>query len=204
MLPVTRESDARTLPEAAYRFVRHEPGIDVTLSGTGVGYAAARGRPNPPALDRASEPAHHRVVMRRLKVTCIPRQEGQMILEHDVLLVGSRGRRRCRALFDSGASYSLIRPDIAEELETPVLLPDPENWIFETAEAGHLMAATHRVGIDFRFDDSKARFSDEFIILPGCSEEVIVGATTMQKWQITLDFAAEQVNYRKTAQRLRV
>ena len=32
---VTRESDAATLPEAAYRFVRHEPGIDVTLSGTG-------------------------------------------------------------------------------------------------------------------------------------------------------------------------
>ena len=32
---VTRESDADTLVEAAYRFVRHEPGIDVTLSGTG-------------------------------------------------------------------------------------------------------------------------------------------------------------------------
>lgn len=32
---VTRESDATTLVEAAYRLVRHEPGIDVTLSGTG-------------------------------------------------------------------------------------------------------------------------------------------------------------------------
>ena len=32
---VTRESDADSLVEAAYRFVRHEPGIDVTLSGTG-------------------------------------------------------------------------------------------------------------------------------------------------------------------------
>ena len=32
---VTSESDADTLVEAAYRFVRHEPGIDVTLSGTG-------------------------------------------------------------------------------------------------------------------------------------------------------------------------
>lgn len=127
-----------------------------------------------------------------------------MILEHDVLLVGSRGRHRCRALFDSGASYSLIRPDIAEDIGTPEPLADPEDWVFETAEAGHLMAATHRVGIDFRFDDSEARFSDEFIVLPGCSEEAIVGATTMQKWQITLDFAAETVHYRKTAQRLRV
>ncbi len=39
---VTRESDARTLPEAAYRFVRHEPGIDVTLSGTGSSRASIR------------------------------------------------------------------------------------------------------------------------------------------------------------------
>lgn len=30
-----RESDAATLPEAAYRFCRHEPGVDVVLTGTG-------------------------------------------------------------------------------------------------------------------------------------------------------------------------
>ncbi len=32
---VLKESDAKTLPEAAYRFCRHEPGIDVVLTGTG-------------------------------------------------------------------------------------------------------------------------------------------------------------------------
>lgn len=32
---VLRESDAQTLPEAAYRFVRHEEAVHVTLSGTG-------------------------------------------------------------------------------------------------------------------------------------------------------------------------
>jgi L-galactose dehydrogenase len=32
---VLRESDAATLAEAAYRFCRHEPGIDVVLTGTG-------------------------------------------------------------------------------------------------------------------------------------------------------------------------
>jgi aryl-alcohol dehydrogenase-like predicted oxidoreductase len=30
-----RESGATTLPEAAYRFCRHEPGVDVVLTGTG-------------------------------------------------------------------------------------------------------------------------------------------------------------------------
>ena len=30
-----KETDATTLPEAAYRFCRHEPGVDVVLTGTG-------------------------------------------------------------------------------------------------------------------------------------------------------------------------
>jgi len=32
---VLRESGAATLPEAAYRFCRHEQGVDVVLTGTG-------------------------------------------------------------------------------------------------------------------------------------------------------------------------
>jgi aryl-alcohol dehydrogenase-like predicted oxidoreductase len=32
---VLRDSDAATLPEAAYRFCRHEPGVQVVLTGTG-------------------------------------------------------------------------------------------------------------------------------------------------------------------------
>ena len=127
-----------------------------------------------------------------------------MILEQTMTFIGSRGHRRCRALFDSGASYSIIRPDVAKAIEIPTRLPDPENWIFETAQEGMLMHATHAVRLGFRFDDSEARFTDEFIILDGCSEEVVIGATTMQKWGITLDFDSETITYRKTANRLRV
>ncbi|WP_455382251.1 retropepsin-like aspartic protease [Salinispira pacifica] len=126
------------------------------------------------------------------------------VLEHKVTVVGSKGRARCRALFDSGASYSIIRRDIAERIEQLVPLPDPESWIFETAEPGRLIESKFRVTLDFRFDDSEAHFSDEFVVFDGLSEELIVGAKTMQAWKISLDFATETVNYRKTAQRLRV
>ena len=66
------------------------------------------------------------------------------------------------------------------------------------------MQATQSVRLEFRFDDSEARFSDEFIVFDECSEEVIIGATTMQKWSIKLDFDREEIHYRKTAVRLRV
>jgi hypothetical protein len=126
------------------------------------------------------------------------------VLEHEVTLIGSKGNTRRRALFDSGAAYSIIRRDIAERIAPLDALPDPENWIFETARAGELIQALYRVTLSFRFDDSKARFSDEFIVFDACSEEVIVGAKTMQAWHIVPDFQTETVVYRKTAERLRI
>ena len=126
------------------------------------------------------------------------------VLEHDVTVIGSRGSARCHALFDSGASYSIIRRDIAEKIASLEPLPDPEEWVFETARAGELIQALYRVTLDFRFDDSTAKFSDEFVVFDDCSEELIVGAKTMQAWHILLDFQTETVVYRKKAVRLRV
>jgi hypothetical protein len=144
-------------------------------------------------------------VKHRLKVSCIPRQEATTsILEQDLTLIGGCGRRRCHALFDSGASYSIVRRDIAEEVSHLEPLPDPENWEFETAEPGALVQARYRINVNFRFDDSEANFSDEFIVFDNCTEEVIIGVKTMQAWHIGLDFESERIHYRKSAQRLRV
>jgi hypothetical protein len=144
-------------------------------------------------------------VKHRLKVPCIPRQEASVsVLEKEILLIGSRGRKRCTALFDSGASYSIVRRDLAESLQPLAPLPDPEDWVFETARAGQLIFAEHSVDLTFRFDDSEARFSDLFVVFDECSEQVIIGAKTLQSCRIVLDFENEEIHYRKTAERLRV
>ena len=140
----------------------------------------------------------------RLKVPCIPRQEATVsVLEKEILLIGTRGRKRCKALFDSGASYSIIRRDLAESLQPLSPLPDPEEWVFETARAGQLMQTESCVGLMFRFDDSEARFYDTFVVFDECPEEIIVGAKTLQSCRIILDFNNEEIRYRKTAERLR-
>lgn len=55
----------------------------------------------------------------------MPRGEAPgSILEHDIMLVGSKGRVRCRAIFGSGASYSIVLRDIAERVEPLVSLPN--------------------------------------------------------------------------------
>lgn len=126
------------------------------------------------------------------------------ILDQELVLLGSRGSVRALALFDSGASYSIIRRDVAMTIENLIVIPDPENYEFETARPGDIIRAEFVVRLEFRFDDSDARFSDEFVVFDELPEPVIIGAKTMQAWQIRLDFANERLEYRKTAQRLRV
>jgi hypothetical protein len=141
----------------------------------------------------------------RLKVPCIHRQEGTMsVLQKEILLVGTRARRRCMALFDSGASYSIIRRDLAESLQPLSPLPDLEEWVFETARPGELIAAEFSVDLTFHFDDSDAVFHDVFFVFNECSEEVIIGAKTLQSCRIVLDFENDEIRYRKTAERLRI
>jgi hypothetical protein len=142
---------------------------------------------------------------RRLIIPCIPRQEATVsVLQKEILLLGSKGRKRCLALFDSGASFSVIRRDVAESLQPLTPLADPEEWVFETARAGDLIQARFTAVLDFRFDDSKARFHTDFIVFDECSEEVIIGAQTLQANHIILDFDKEEITYRKTAEKLRI
>lgn len=106
------------------------------------------------------------------------------ILEKEIELVGSKGRKKVRALFDSGSSYSHIRPDLAASLETVIPLPEPMG--FETAKKGEKVEARERVTLNFWIDGY--RFSDEFMVVPELSEHIVIGTKTIQKWRFKLDF----------------
>jgi len=95
------------------------------------------------------------------------------------------------ALFDSGASMSFIRRGLAERLGKIDELPRLQR--FETAKAGEILEVAERVRLDFYLDGD--RLSDEFLVLPDevATEEVIVGASTLQKWRLVLDFEKEDV-----------
>ena len=108
-----------------------------------------------------------------------------------IKLKGSKGEREVTALFDSGASMSFIREGLARELGMIEPLPDPLR--FETAKAGEELVVDRRVVLDFYLDGD--RLSDEFLVVPDdwATEEVIVGASTFQKWRLVLDFEREEV-----------
>jgi len=106
------------------------------------------------------------------------------IIKTPLLFVGSQGEKHLYTLYDSGANLSCINPDVLEDLETPISLG--RTRLVGTASEGHYIEVTHRVILDFYMDD--ILLSDEFLVIPDLSEEAIIGAATMQKWRIKLDF----------------
>jgi hypothetical protein len=112
-----------------------------------------------------------------------------MVLVKPLDFRGDRGRAELQTLFDSGSTYSCLSPEIAAQLGTVLSLPEPLE--VETADKGHFIRIEQRVSLDFHLNN--LRLTDEFMVVPGLAEEAIIGATTMQKWRIKLDFEHDQV-----------
>lgn len=106
------------------------------------------------------------------------------IIKSPMLFVGSKGEKILYALFDSGANLSCINPEYVDEIEEKVSLGRVRQ--IATAAEGHYIEVKYAVRLDFYMND--VLLSDEFLVVPGLSEEVIIGAATMQKWRIKLDF----------------
>ena len=111
------------------------------------------------------------------------------IIKLPLLYEGSQGDKHIYTFFDSGATFSCINPEMVEGLCTPEKLFHPME--IATAAVGSYLKITHRVAIDFYIND--VRLSDEFFLIPGLSEDAILGVNTFQKWRIKLDFEHDSV-----------
>jgi predicted aspartyl protease len=112
-----------------------------------------------------------------------------MIIKLPVLFEGAVGDVTLYTLFDSGATFSCIHPEFAEKIGTLEKLHRPLE--VATASENTFIKVTHRIITDFYIHD--IRMSDEFIVVPGLSEEAIIGVTSLQKWRIKLDFEHDTV-----------
>ncbi len=111
------------------------------------------------------------------------------VIEKEIKLVGSKGARTMMAIFDSGASYSCIQPQLAKDLGMVELLPEAMD--FGTAKEGETLSAKEAIRLNFYLDGY--RFSDEFMLIDSLSEPVLIGAATMQKWRLKLNFETDEV-----------
>jgi predicted aspartyl protease len=111
------------------------------------------------------------------------------IIKVPVLFMGSKGEKTIFTLFDSGATFSCILPENADEIGMVEKMRIPLE--VATASRGHYIKINETLRSDFYLDD--IRMSDEFMVVPDLSEEAIIGVNTMQKWRIKLDFEHDRV-----------
>ncbi len=121
-----------------------------------------------------------------------------MVITRNLQFSGSKGETDLETLFDSGSTYSCVSPEAVEALE--ILTPLRHPLLVETASKGHFLEIKNVTRLEFMLNG--LRLSDEFMVVPGLSEEAIVGAVTMQKWKIKLDFEHDQVVTDPRASRL--
>lgn len=112
-----------------------------------------------------------------------------LILKFPLLFVGSKGEKRLYTLFDSGANLSCIHPDMIGDIADKQPLGRIRR--LSTASEGHYIEVKDAVRLDFYIND--ILLSDEFLVVPGLSEEAIIGAATLQKWRIKLNFEDDMV-----------
>ncbi len=104
-------------------------------------------------------------------------------------VAGDKGERRLEVLFDTGASASFIRRDVGERIASILKLPSPETY---TPANGAGKLRVRETAILYVYING-VRISDNFIVAPRLSDQVIVGANTLQKWRIILDLEKEKV-----------
>jgi len=111
------------------------------------------------------------------------------VIIKQIKLKGSKGEVKREAIFDSGSTYSCIHPELAKKLGVVEALPEPKE--FSTAEEGRKVVARSAARLDFYID--KYLFSDEFMVIEGLSNGVIIGAKTLQAWRLKLDFEKDEI-----------
>ena len=112
-----------------------------------------------------------------------------MTIKLPLLFKGSKGEKILYALFDTGSTYSCIREDFA--IDMGILDKLPQTRYFGTASEDQYLKVENGMRLDFEINE--INLTDEFMVVPALSEEVIIGATTMQKWRIKLDFEHDAV-----------
>ena len=111
------------------------------------------------------------------------------IIKAPLLFRGTKNDKYLYGLFDSGANLSAIRKDLAEQIDSLIKLREPIR--LATASTNEYLTVQYKFIGEFYLND--VRLSDEFLVVDELSEEVIIGAATMQKWRIKLDFSDDTV-----------
>ena len=100
---------------------------------------------------------------------------------------GNKGSRVCETLFDTGATASFVRKDVAEAMGDIRTAPFPLS--FKLGD-NSVMEVNQTTELYLRLNGHNIWHS--FLVVPDLPYEVILGADFFQRWKVKLDPVTEE------------
>lgn len=111
------------------------------------------------------------------------------IVRQDLLVKGEKGEKRLNVLFDSGASRSLIKSDVAREISNPRKLLIQREF---TAANGHKVVCNYFCDLIVEIEGK--RIGIEAFLVDNLPVPLIFGALDMEAYMIKLDLAKRKLD----------
>jgi hypothetical protein len=115
-------------------------------------------------------------------------------------LTGDKGSATVQALYDTRASASFLRREIAERIATVSALPSAHR--FTLGDGKDVLRVQEAVNLDITIDEVTVFFN--VLVVDELGEEMIIGADMLQRWKIHLDPEQEEVYIDPRVTRLRL
>jgi predicted aspartyl protease len=106
-----------------------------------------------------------------------------------ITVEGDKGKTTINTLFDTGASASFVRRDVAKNIATIVKLPT--SYKFVQGDGKHEITIQSCINVNLTIND--VTVFQQILVADELSEELIIGADTLQHWKIKLDPEREDV-----------
>ena len=123
------------------------------------------------------------------------------IIIKEVEIIGDKGKGKAKILFDSGATNSLIRRDIAEKISSLTKWSEPVD--FTLGDGKTVVKSEFYTALQININGNKIP-GQLFHVVENIEEELILGADAFQRWKFKLDFEKEDVIIDKNVLRLRL
>jgi hypothetical protein len=112
------------------------------------------------------------------------------VIKRSLIYMGTTGEKCLCSLFDIDKKLSWINAELVKGLSE--LTNMGRSRFVSINNSDDFIEIKERISLEFYLND--VLLSDEFLVVPGLSEEAIIGAATMQKWRIKLDFEHDTVH----------
>jgi len=122
------------------------------------------------------------------------------VIKKELKIIGGKGEKKVNVLFDTGASFSLIRRSVAEEIAP--ISPLGRSLRFLLGDGKKVLASREAVSIQIEM--KRCLVTDHAIVMDSLAEDFILGASSMQFYQIKLDPEKEDFTINKERTKLQL